>query len=107
MDDQIVIVTDKLDKASLVINDLRDMDKEVRVKVYKWNQSEIKNCVSIMDKTTKPLSEQNNIDFNFHTHMRHKGNKEHAEQYLEWEINLVEKMDEQELSFFKLYKPNL
>jgi hypothetical protein len=60
-----------------------------------------------MDKTTKPLSEQNNIDFNFHTHMRHKGNKEHAEQYLEWEINLVEKMDEQELSFFKLYKPNL
>jgi hypothetical protein len=38
--------------------------------------------------------------------MRHKGNKEHAKQYLEWEINLVEKMDEQELSFFKLYQPN-
>ena len=106
MDDQIVIITDKLDKASLVIRDLREMDKEVTVKVYKWNQSEIKNCGPIIDKTTKPLSEQNNIDFNFHTHMRHKGNKEHAKQYLEWEINLVEKMDEQELSFFKLYQPN-
>jgi hypothetical protein len=52
--------------------------------------------------TIETLSEKNNIDFNFHTHMRHDGNKEHAKQYLEWEINLVSKMDKQELSFFKL-----
>jgi len=102
MDDQIVIITDKLEKASLVVSDLREKDKEVIIKVYKWNQIEIKSHLSIIDVTAKLLSEKNNIDFNFHTHMRHKGNKEHAKQYLEWEINLVDKMDEQELSFFKL-----
>ena len=42
------------------------------------------------------------IDFNFHTYKRHKGNKDHAEQYLKWETNLVDKMDKQELSFFNL-----
>ena len=101
-DDPIIIITDNLEKASLIVQDLKQKDKGAIIKVYKWNQNEIISYPSVIDVTIETLSEQNNIDFNFHTHMRHDGNKEHAKQYLEWEINLVSKMDKQELSFFKL-----
>ena len=101
-DDPIIIITDNLEKASLIVKDLKQKDKGAIIKVYKWNQNEITSYPSVIDVTIETLSEQNNIDFNFHTHMRHDGNKEHAKQYLEWEINLVNKMDKQELSFFKL-----
>ena len=101
-DDPIIIITDNLEKASLIVKDLKQKDKGAIIKVYKWNQNEITSYPSVIDVTIETLSEQNNIDFNFHTHMRHDGNKEHAKQYLEWEINLVSKMDKQELSFFKL-----
>ena len=101
-DDPIIIITDNLEKASLIVKDLKQKDKGAIIKVYKWNQNEITSYPSLIDVTIETLSEQNNIDFNFHTHMRHNGNKEHAKQYLEWEINLVSKMDKQELSFFKL-----
>ena len=101
-DDPIIIITDNLEKASLIVKDLKQKDKGAIIKVYKWNQNEIISYPSVIDVTIETLSEQNNIDYNFHTHMRHDGNKEHAKQYLEWEINLVSKMDKQELSFFKL-----
>ena len=101
-DNPIIIITDNLEKASLIVKDLKQKDKGAIIKVYKWNQNEITSYPSVIDVTIETLSEQNNIDFNFHTHMRHDGNKEHAKQYLEWEINLVNKMDKQELSFFKL-----
>ena len=101
-DDPIIIITDNLEKASLIVKDLKQKDKGAIIKVYKWNQNEITSYPSVIDVTIETLSKQNNIDFNFHTHMRHDGNKEHAKQYLEWEINLVSKMDKQELSFFKL-----
>ena len=101
-DDPIIIITDNLEKASLIVKDLKQKDKGAIIKVYKWNQNEITSYPSLIDVTIETLSKQNNIDFNFHTHMRHDGNKEHAKQYLEWEINLVNKMDKQELSFFKL-----
>ena len=101
-DDPIIIITDNLEKASLIVKDLKQKDKGAIIKVYKWNQNEITSYPSLIDVTIETLSKQNNIDFNFHTHMRHDGNKEHAKQYLEWEINLVSKMDKQELSFFKL-----
>ena len=101
-DDPIIIITDNLEKASLIVKDLKQKDKGAIIKVYKWNQNEITSYPSVIDVTIETLSEQNNIDFNFHTHMRHDGNKEHAKQYLKWEINLVNKMDKQELSFFKL-----
>ena len=101
-DDPIIIITDNLEKASLIVKDLKQKDKGAIIKVYKWSQNEITSYPSLIDVTIETLSKQNNIDFNFHTYMRHDGNKEHARQYLEWEINLVNKMDKQELSFFKL-----
>jgi hypothetical protein len=34
--------------------------------------------------------------------MRHNGNKDHAKQYLKWETDLLKKMDEEEINFFKI-----
>ena len=45
------------------------------------------------------------IDFIAFTAERHGGNKDHMRQYLEWEINLVNQLDEQERSVFTVLAP--
>ncbi len=42
------------------------------------------------------------IDYLFFVHDRHSGNKAAARQYLEWEVNLISQLDEQELREFRL-----
>ena len=45
------------------------------------------------------------IDFIAFTAERHGGNKDHMRQYLEWEINLVNQLDEQERGVFTVLAP--
>lgn len=45
------------------------------------------------------------IDFAAFTAERHGGNKDHMRQYLEWEINLVNQLDDQERSAFAVQTP--
>jgi rhodanese-related sulfurtransferase len=42
------------------------------------------------------------IDFLFFTHKRHDANEAAARQYLEWEIGLVDQLDEQERDAFRI-----
>lgn len=42
------------------------------------------------------------IDYLFFTHERHKGVEAASRQYLEWEIGLVDQLDEQERSVFRI-----
>ena len=51
--------------------------------------------------TTEVELDEKFIDFNFHTHLRHQGNKEHAKNYLKWETDLIKNMDEEEREFFR------
>jgi hypothetical protein len=44
------------------------------------------------------------LDYLFFVHDRHEGNKRAAAQYLEWEMNLVSQLDEQEKSSFTLHQ---
>lgn len=44
------------------------------------------------------------LDYLFFVHDRHEGNKRAATQYLEWEMNLVSQLDEQEKSSFNLHR---
>lgn len=44
------------------------------------------------------------IDYLFFVHDRHAGNKEAARQYLKWETNLLNQVDEQELKRFSVSK---
>ena len=64
---------------------------------------DIKNNQDQIIQTIKKLIKKKHIDFNFHTYKRHEGSKAHAEQYLKWETDLVDKLDKQELSFFNIF----
>ena len=53
---------------------------------------------------TTPLSpsDQESIDYLFFVHDRHDGNRVAAMRYLEWEINLLNQIDEQERQSYRL-----
>lgn len=46
--------------------------------------------------------DEKRVDYLFFVHDRHEGNKAAARQYLAWELNLVQQLDEQEMSSFRL-----
>ena len=70
------------------------------VQVYHWNETDVEHYLDYIDTTEVELDEKF-IDFNFHTHLRHQGNKEHAKSYLKWETDLIKNMDEEERGFFR------
>ena len=96
-----ILVTNDLPKASLIVSDLQEKDPEYVVQVYHWNDTEVEHYLDYIDSTEIELDKKF-IDFNFHTHLRHQGNKEHAKNYLKWETNLIKNMDEEERGFFRL-----
>ena len=96
----IMLITNDLPKASLIVSDLKEKDPEYVVQVYNWNDTEVEHYLDYIDSTKLELNEKF-IDFNFHTHLRHEGNKEHAKNYLKWETDLIKKMDKEERDFFK------
>jgi len=100
---QIIIITDEFDKARLVINDIEEMNLGCVISLYKWKENELINHSNIIDNKPILFPKKDCIDFNFHTYKRHKGSKSHANQYLKWEIGLINKMDKQELSFFNIF----
>jgi cystathionine beta-lyase len=100
---KIIIITDDLKKAFLIKKDIQDENKDCWIMIYKWSNDDLVKHPDIFDQTTKKLIKKKHIDFNFHTYKRHEGSKSHAEQYLKWETDLVDKMDEQELSFFNIF----
>jgi hypothetical protein len=79
---------------------------EIQVKVYQWNDEEVFKFPGYLEQNLIKLDKKF-IDFNFHTYMRHTGNKTHAKQYLKWETDLLDKMDKQEINFFKIGNVNV
>jgi rhodanese-related sulfurtransferase len=47
-------------------------------------------------------SDQDSIDYLFFVHDRHEGNRAAAKRYLEWEINLLNQIDQQERQSYRL-----
>ena len=95
-----ILVTNDLPKASLIVSDLQEKDPGYVIQVYNWNDKDVEHYLDYIDSTKVEL-DQTFIDFNFHTHLRHQGNKEHARNYLKWETDLIKKMDEEERVFFR------
>jgi len=56
-----------------------------------------------LELTTSPTSpsDQDSIDYLFFVHDRHEGNRAAALRYLEWEINLLNQIDEQERKSYR------
>ena len=99
-DEKIILVCDDNHKISLIHEDLKIKFPKIDLKVYHWDEKDVDRFSQHFDTNEIPMS-KNYIDFNFHTYLRHKGNKEHAQQYLKWETGLIERMDEEETMFFK------
>jgi rhodanese-related sulfurtransferase len=59
--------------------------------------------LSWVSTPSTPPNEQR-IDYLFFVHDRHDGNKEAARQYLAWELNLVNQLDDAERSAYRLTK---
>jgi cystathionine beta-lyase len=97
----IILVTNDLPKASLIVSDLQEKDPGYVIQVYNWNDKDVEHCLDYIDSKKVEL-DQTFIDFNFHTHLRHQSNKEHARNYLKWETDLIKNMDEEERMFFRI-----
>ena len=97
----IIIIFDDISMLTLIVKDLKELRPEIQVQVYQWNNEEIHKFPEYFDQNIINLDKKY-IDFNFHTYMRHNGNKDHAKQYLKWETDLLKKMDEEEINFFKI-----
>ena len=99
-DEKIILVCDDNHKITLIYEDLKIKFPEIDLKVYHWDEQDVERFSEYFDTNEIQLSE-NFIDFNFHTYLRHKGNKEHAQRYLKWETGLIERIDKEETNFFK------
>jgi len=55
-----------------------------------------------LNSTPDNPPDSDRIDFVFHTHQRHDGNVEAARAYLAWEVDLVERLDDQERGVFRI-----
>ncbi len=96
----IILIADDLPKASLIVSDIKEKNHKSVVQVCHWNETDVEHYFDYIDSRKVELDEKF-IDFNFHTHLRHHGNKEHAKNYLKWETNLIKEMDEEERDFFR------
>ncbi len=95
----ITLISDDLPRASLIASDIQKTDPKSIIQLYLWDETEVEHFLEYIDQTKVELEEKF-IDFNFHTHLRHQGNKEHSKNYLKWETNLIKKMDKEERDFF-------
>ena len=99
---KIILVSDHLQKLNLILKDLNIKFPDIDTKVYYWDEQD-KDKFSEYFDTNEIQMKKDFVDFNFHTYLRHNGNKEHSTQYLNWETGLLDRMDEEETSFFKYF----
>ncbi|MBL6851092.1 MAG: hypothetical protein ISQ89_04000 [Alphaproteobacteria bacterium] len=96
------MVNDDFNKTKLIYKDLNNKFPEKTIAVYSWNEKDFDRFPQYFDKDEIQMN-KDFIDFNFHTYLRHQGNREHSIQYLKWETNLLNKMDKDEKGFFKYF----
>jgi len=95
----IVLLADDARIAELYARDLRLPDGAT-VSVCAGSVQAWANAGLPMTATPDMPPDADCIDFLFFTHDRHSGNKAAARQYLEWETNLVNQIDEAERAAF-------
>lgn len=97
---EVIIVASELLTATYVLKDL-GLDGQISLsEPDDWKAAGL-NVVATPDSPT----DEERIDFQFHTHERHSGNMEHAREYLRWETGLMDQMDEQERATLKPLLP--
>jgi len=97
----VVLVSDEPGVAQLAAIDLAEIDiddvRRLEGDVDTWRQA----ALPIIATPDLPADAEC-IDFLFFTHRRLVGDPEHSRQYLKWEIDLVDQLDEAERAAFRI-----
>jgi rhodanese-related sulfurtransferase len=97
----VVLIADSAEIAAAASLDLAELGiKEISVlagSAKAWSADG-----QALNTTPDNPADQDRIDFVFHTHQRHDGNAEAARAYLAWEVDLVDRLDEQERGVFRI-----
>lgn len=95
-----VVIASDLFTAQFIAKDLGGNAIISLTEPDEWKAAGLK-MVSTPDIPT----DEERIDFMFHTHGRHSGNLDHAREYLRWETGLMDQMDDQERGTLNPLKP--
>ena len=95
----ILIIYDDIVKAQLAT---KTISKKFKVNIYYHNFDEkgIQTYPELYTISPYYPKTKDCVDYIYHTHKRHDGNKTHSKAYLAWEKNLLKRMDGQELKKF-------
>lgn len=98
--EKIVLLSDDIVQANLFAQDLR---AEGIKNIYLNTDTATQWKTAGLDVIATPSlpADEDCIDYLFFVHDRHDGNKVAARKYLEWEINLLNQIDEQERNSYK------
>ncbi|AWB35388.1 rhodanese-like domain-containing protein [Orrella marina] len=99
--DRVILMAGERPVAGLVANDLLEAGVQKVFCCLETPDRWVESGMSVVETPDEP-SDAECIDYLFFVHDRHDGNKQAARQYLEWEINLVAQMDEQEKAMYRL-----
>jgi rhodanese-related sulfurtransferase len=97
----VVVVADDLVIAQLAAQELSEAGAtRVQINIDSVQQWQAAG----LEMTSSPTcpTDQDSIDYLFFVHDRHDGNRAAAMRYLEWEINLLNQIDEQERQSYRL-----
>jgi rhodanese-related sulfurtransferase len=99
--DRVVLVADDLATAHLAASEL--LDAGVSLVQINIDTTDAWRAAGLeMVATANMPTDQESIDYLFFVHDRHDGNRAAAMRYLEWEINLLNQIDEQERQAYRL-----
>ena len=95
----VVLIYDEPIKAQLAAKTIKKK-YNINVYFYPFDKNKVLKYPELFKKSPYYPKTKDCIDFVYHTHKRHQGNKSHARAYLNWEKKLLERMDNQELKRF-------
>lgn len=96
----VVLIADDPAVAACAAIDLQEMGLSARL--LEGNTANWRDAGLPMQGPGRLPADADCIDFLFFVHDRHDGNKEAARQYLAWEVNLIDQLDERELNACRL-----
>ena len=80
-------------------NSAKELDALTHVELVSFDLRELDNVIIESSPDIPPDNER--IDYLFFVHDRHDGNKAAAQQYLAWELNLVDQLDDLEKTSYR------
>lgn len=97
--DQVIFITSEQRELGYCALDAKEAGAE-HIAAFCFAEQEAKSLP--LETTPNSPSDADRIDYLFFVHDRHDGNKAAARQYLAWELNLVEQLDDVEKASFRI-----